>query len=143
MKGLDEDCWLYTKCISTWGYGRVPNRKSFISAHRFSYQLHKGAIPEGMFVCHHCDNPPCVNPKHLFLGTCADNNKDKLNKGRTFIGTKHWKSKLNEEQVRDIKKQLSNGRTGYQIGKQYNVSHQAIYSIKYGVNWGWLDNACK
>lgn len=135
-----NECWIYKKCISTWGYGRLVIDKKFIFAHRFSYELYYSPIPEGMFVCHKCDNPPCVNPSHLFLGTCADNNLDKLNKNRTKRGSSHWKSKLNVTQVSSIREELKNGATGYELAKKYSVHPQTIYSIKYKDNWTWLKN---
>lgn len=83
----DGGCWLWTGSLSRRNYGFVGNfsmakRIGMYQAHRLSFVIHKGAIPEGMFVCHHCDNPPCINPEHLFLGTHADNMQDMKNKGR-------------------------------------------------------------
>lgn len=133
-------CWEYQKCISTGGYGRLCIKRKFISAHRFSYELHHGSIPEGMFVCHTCDNPPCVNPSHLWLGTNEDNQKDMIDKNRNKKGSEHWKSKLTKEQVLNIKKELIEGKTGYQLAKKYGVHHQTIYSIKSKQNWIWVKN---
>lgn len=81
-------CWIWQLRKSRLGYGRVnapPNdrrRGRIMTAHRFAYEVYVGPIPPGMFVCHSCDNPPCCNPAHLWLGTAADNTRDMIAKGR-------------------------------------------------------------
>ena len=77
------DCWIWTGKISVHGYGIIvlPGKLE-IGAHRVSYLIHRGDIPSGMFVCHRCDNPPCVNPDHLFVGSNLDNVADMTAKGR-------------------------------------------------------------
>lgn len=86
-----ETCWLWTAGATTKGYGYFcPTRPNKVYAHRYSWELVNGAIPTGLLVCHTCDNPPCVNPSHLFLGTVRDNAIDMSLKGRA---TKHNSSK--------------------------------------------------
>lgn len=75
-------CWLWTGSKDFRGYGVVSAEKSKKLAHRLSYELHIGPITDGLFVCHHCDNPPCCKPAHLFLGTNADNVRDAVKKGQ-------------------------------------------------------------
>ncbi len=83
----DTGCWEYTGAMDSKGYGSIGTggRSKADRAHRVSWRLHHGEIPAGMYVCHRCDNPPCCNPAHLFLGTVQDNNADREAKGRNRI----------------------------------------------------------
>ena len=138
QKSIDTECWIYTKCISTTGYGRIQINRKFVFAHRFSYQLHFGDIPDGMFICHHCDNPPCCNPSHLFLGTSSDNSNDMAAKFRNDKGEEHWNNKLNQTQVLEIKSLLKNGESVSNIANTYNVHVNTIYDIRNNRIWKWL-----
>jgi hypothetical protein len=109
-------------------------------AHRVAYTLCYGPIPNGLQVCHRCDNPPCCNPYHLFLGTIADNMADKKRKGRAragwISGERHWASKLTEDDVRAIRAALTDGTvTMVTLAAQYGVSAPTIFSIKHRRHW--------
>ena len=127
-----DSCWIWRGTVNDGGYGKFLIGDKQITAHRYSYKLHTGEIPEGMQVCHTCDMPRCVNPRHLFLGTNMENVLDKMAKKRHQFGISHICAKLTEEQVIDIKK---DGRSHEKIGKHYGVSHGTISAIKRGKTW--------
>ncbi len=134
-------CWEWIKTLNLWGYGKITyrdNKKSKeISAHRLSYILNIGKLPKKKLVLHKCDNRKCVNPQHLYLGTQKDNMNDMINKKRAVIlkGSQAPWSKLNENDVIEIKKLLITNLSQYKIGKLFNVSRSAILNIKNGSNW--------
>lgn len=115
------------------GYGRVCiNHTTEIRAHRLSYLLFKGKLDKKLMVCHTCDNPSCINPKHLFLGTALDNNRDAIKKGRAVRvkGEEHGGSKLTWKQVREIRNMgLTHMYTHKDIAEFYGVSRELIGQI--------------
>ena len=138
-KGEDE-CWEWITCKK---YGVFRIDKKLYLAHRISWILHYGEIPEhnsyhGICVCHKCDNPSCVNPNHLFLGTCKDNIKDCSKKGRLSdnSGEKHWNHKLTEQEILEIRqKYIPYKYTQQQLADEYGVSNQQISDIINNKKW--------
>lgn len=136
----NNECWGWHTSKKN-NYGRVQNKGKQKQAHRISWELHYGEIPKGLFVCHHCDNKNCVNPKHLFLGTCSDNVQDMLNKNLDNTkGEKHKKNKLKEKEVEEIivKTKIYN-MNQRKLAKEYNVSQSLIMRIATNRNWKHLD----
>jgi len=143
-------CWVWTaRCLPS-GYGSfwLGPSDGKTTAQRFSYWLAYGINPGDLDALHHCDNPPCVRPDHLFLGTAADNSADMVAKGR-HSAAKHPESvprgeraghaKLTNAQALEIKARLASGETPRQIAPDYPVKECAISHIKTGRNWGHLD----
>lgn len=136
-----ESCWFWITGKDQDGYGSFKGEVDGVvhsRAHRFSYALHKGPIPNGLLVCHTCDTPACVNPDHLFLGTSDDNMKDKIAKGRSRVafGEAAGKAKLTEKQIVEI---LQDPRPYTAIASDYGVKSSTIGSIKQRVSWSHLD----
>ena len=137
-QGDPEECWEWTAGRSRAGYGRFKVERKQTPAHRHSYEHFVGPIPEGLCVLHKCDNPPCCNPAHLFLGTLLDNNKDRHAKGRTSRasrsqGEKHGLSKLTEAAVRAIR---ADSRIHREIAADYGVDRSAVSQVMRRETWG-------
>lgn len=142
-----EGCWGWKGSLAKGGYPVMTCRKACgpDRGHRASWVIHKGEIPQGLFVCHSCDNPICTNPDHLWIGTHKENNDDKMKKGRQGLvnppyksGSQNGSSKLKEDQVKEIRILLEKGLTSREIGKQYGVSKTTILRIKTGKNWSQI-----
>jgi hypothetical protein len=125
-------CWLWTGACMPWGYGVGSIRAKNIYAHRLSWLLHRGKIPNRMSVLHRCDTPACVNPDHLFLGTNADNRKDSVAKSRHAYGERCGQSKLTDEQIREIR---GSSLSSYKLSRIYGVHDSGIRKIRRGDTW--------
>lgn len=125
-----NDCWEWTAALQQGGYGKIGNKGRFLKAHRVSYKIHFGEIPEGILVLHKCDNPPCCNPKHLWLGTHRDNSIDMAKKGRNKTGEEHPHHKLTDLEVLRIRKKYKTGEyTHRDLGIEFNISQGHISDL--------------
>ena len=138
--GGEDSCWNWTNGKDEKGYGKFWFIDDTIGAHRFSWYLANGKIQlDASHICHKCDNPSCVNPNHLFAGTCIDNVLDMMIKGRMLIGEKCGASKLSEEEVCQIRILYAMGNTtSRKLGKQFNVGKSTILRILRGKTWSHL-----
>jgi hypothetical protein len=127
-----SDCWLWLASKDKDGYGYFDKSGNSFNgrAHRFSWELFNGkTIPEGFLVCHTCDNPPCVNPSHLFLGTCLENTRDMINKGRGHAGEKNGRAKLTVNDVITLRKLSTAGLTAAALGRMYSIDESTALDI--------------
>lgn len=136
--GEADECWEWLASKSRGGYGQFAIHSKPWLAHRVAWFLTFGPIPKGLCVCHHCDNPGCANPYHLFLGTHAENIADSVRKGRMHRGEASGCGKLTEEDVHEIRAMLEEGYTQQEIADKFGVTNQSISSIKTGKKWAWL-----
>jgi len=131
------ECWVWTAGTSSLGYGAFKLNGRTLAAHRFSYENAFGPIPDGLDVLHRCDNRPCVRPDHFFLGTDADNARDRVAKGRngTLRGERSPNAILTNESVALIKVGMANGESMTSLARRFGVSISAVWCIKRGLTW--------
>ena len=137
-----DGCWLWTGGLISTGYGLLSVRGKLTLAHRYSYTLHNEPITNGLHVLHRCDNPRCVNPGHLFLGTNDDNIRDRIAKGRgrgharpKSRGENHCNAKLTDDAVREMRAMAGRGVPHNEIARQFGVSHATANKIIRRKSW--------
>lgn len=138
--GLDpEVCWAWTGAVNSNGYGRFIDKNRHVLAHRSSYEIFVGVIPEGMNVCHSCDNRLCVNPHHLWLGSQSENLKDAARKGRRFApdtrGERNGNRRLSQADVERIRSMYAGGQRKFRIAQAYGVSPSTVTDIVSFKTW--------
>ena len=138
----ETGCWEYQGYCVPMGYGQINTsigvipKKSNYKLHRLSYYYHTHNDPASLVVRHDCDNPCCINPAHLRLGTIKDNSNDRIERGRTAKGEKHGRSKLTNECVINIKRKLRGGtEMQVSIARDFGVSPKTISDIHTGITW--------
>jgi hypothetical protein len=138
-------CLEWTGSRHTAGYGYISLGSKPVLVHRVAWELTNGAIPDGLFICHHCDNPPCYEPAHLFLGDSLANGQDMAQKGRTKLqkhpelaprGEQHPLTTLTDEQVREIRRLRAEGMILKDLGARFGVHLSTIHLIVKGKHWG-------
>jgi hypothetical protein len=145
-----EHCWLWTGAKDKNGYGVIVTYKHsrparYYKAHRLAWELANGPIPDGLWVLHHCDNPPCVRVEHLYLGTGMDNSRDTIQRGRFVLGQRHhgeahYHAKLTESQVREIRTLCANGEmTQAAVARRFGVNWRTVHLIHHRKAWRHLE----
>ena len=137
----EDECWFWNSYHNAEGYPIIYSEGKNLRVSRYSYELHIGKIPEGLLVCHTCDNVRCVNPNHLFLGTNNDNMKDKAVKGRSAKGIGHGRCKLSEEDVLFIRNNCRayDPKLGVKaLSETYGISVAQVRRIVLGLQWGHI-----
>lgn len=131
----DNGCWLYSGVRNSYGYGIVDVAGKKLRAHRLSFEICFGPIPEDKIVCHKCDTPECFNPFHLFLGTHQDNIADKVQKNRTIYGSSHPRAKLDEASVKIIREARRYGYRRREIGGYFKISLSVLDKVISKKTW--------
>lgn len=136
---VPSGCWEWTGYVTPepdGGYGQFGiSSGNMVRAHRVAWIIERGPLGKGQCVCHRCDNRRCVNPDHLFIGTQADNTKDRCVKGRSAAGSRHGKTKLHEDDVVMIRSMRRAGATRRELADAFGVGWSCIKGIETGRTW--------
>lgn len=132
-----QGCWSYSGYHDSDGYGRFWYNGTNIGAHQFSILMGGGTIPKGYFVCHHCDNPGCVNPNHLFVGTAADNSRDRDQKGRhvSTPGELNGSSRFTTKDILYIRQYYIKGKNTKELATKFQCHSNVILNIVKRKTW--------
>lgn len=141
MPGMATACHVWTAAAHRLGYGTMKRAGRMMRATHVAWELATGApVPTGLCALHRCDNPRCVNAEHLFLGTRGDNNADRIRKGRTvrgdLRGERNGRAKLTADDVVEMRRLRSRGRSFNQIGRAYGIAKQVARRAVIGLSWG-------
>lgn len=145
-----DGCWEWTGSRSEDGYGRLNVAGRPLQASRISWAIHFAPIPADLFVCHHCDNPPCVRPDHLFLGTALHNTRDAIRKGRfaprpavpvDFARRVAGRRRLSDEHIAAIRSRGAAGESSRSIAREFGCHHTTVVRLLNGTHW--RDTGCQ
>ena len=142
VKEPNSGCWLWEGSVHGKGYGHIWYNGSNRKAHRVSYEVYTGEIPSGMVVMHKCDNPSCVNPSHLSLGTNQDNMDDRNNKGRQARGETSGNAKLKADDVIFIRENFGK-YTKHELVKMFGVTYPTICNVLAKRIWAHIEETIK
>ena len=131
----DDECWPWVGFHTLGGYGSTTVNGRARAAHRVMWEALHGPIAVGLVICHRCDNPPCINPRHLFIGTHADNHADRNRKGRQARGERMGAAKLTDNKVREARRLHAAGETYHALGQRFGVDRKAIERAVKGLSW--------
>lgn len=131
-------CWIWKAFTYPSGYGCFCLGRRSGRAHRAAWELFRGPIPQGLFVCHHCDVPACVNPDHLFLGRDRDNVADRDAKGRQAKGESIGISRLDAEAVRAMRRMLESGEPPTRVAARFGVHRSTVRGVRDRLTWAWV-----
>jgi len=153
IKEMPSGCWEWQGARSVYNYGHLKVGSKYWKAHRYMYMMTYGPIPEGLCVCHHCDNPPCVNPAHLYLGTIAENTRDaglrgRMQKGAAHVwarrpdlvrrGERHHNAKLTADDVIELRRLAKQGWSNVQLADRFKLSLPHVSDVKLGKKWACI-----
>ncbi len=145
IKAALDDCWLWTGTKGHHGYGmmsvgskRDKSRRN-VFAHRLSYELHYGPIPSGAVIRHTCDNPSCVNPGHLIVGSHQENMRDMVSRNRQTLGTKNPQARITADDVRQIRALAASGTIHAEIAPRFGITRSAVTMIVERKRWAHVD----
>ena len=135
--GGEASCWPWLRHRLPTGYGHVADRGKMVRTHRRAWALTNGPIPAGLYVCHRCDNPPCCNPAHLWLGTAHENMRDASAKKRfpDRTGPKNSRAKLSESNVLELRRMCADGATVASAARRFGVGWTQAKRVVDGENW--------
>lgn len=137
-----SDCWWWLGATTKQGYGHIirggGQRNGYIQAHRAAWELLVGPIPDGLCLCHHCDNKHCVRPEHLFLGTKKDNKQDYAKKRLGYSRGRYFNARLRAWQVRVIKRTRTSTAV---LSQRFGVSQRYIRTLRQDKGWVWISGA--
>jgi hypothetical protein len=149
--GSPDECWLWQGSIKPAGYGQLTVGNKLLTAHRVSWEIYNGPIPDGLWVLHRCEGSylpgditsrRCVNPAHLYLGTPTDNAQDVISSGRIGYsgspGQAHPGAKLNESAVMEIRRQWARNVSQSEMARQFGVSQNTVWAIVHRRSWAHL-----